>query len=110
MLGDNIRKYRKLNNMSQDDLAEKLNVTRQSISLWENGQTQPTIENIIAIAEVFGVATDDILKTKTTIENDDNTVDNALPNALYPIEFSINAVEDWADFTDQATGEIVNKQ
>ena len=40
MLGDNIRKYRKLNNMSQDELAEKLNVTRQSISLWENAPSR----------------------------------------------------------------------
>ena len=61
MLGDNIRKYRKLNNMSQDELAEKLNVTRQSISLWENGQTQPTLENIVALAKLFKVSTDELL-------------------------------------------------
>ena len=61
MLSDNIRKYRKLNNMSQDELAEKLNVTRQSISLWETGQTQPSLDNIIAFAKLFNVATDDLL-------------------------------------------------
>ena len=52
MLSDNIREYRKKANMSQDELAEKLGVSRQSISLWETGQTQPTIENIIALAKV----------------------------------------------------------
>ena len=61
MLGDNIRKYRKLNNMSQDELAEKLEVTRQSISLWETGQTQPSLENIIALSKLFGVSTDELL-------------------------------------------------
>ena len=61
MLGDNIRKYRKLNNMSQDELAEKLQVTRQSISLWETGQTQPSLENIVALAKLFGVSTDELL-------------------------------------------------
>lgn len=61
LLGENIRKYRKLNNMSQDELAEKLNVTRQSISLWETGQTQPSIDNIIALAKLFNIATDDLL-------------------------------------------------
>ena len=61
MLGDNIRKYRKLNNMSQDELAEKLDVTRQSISLWENGQTQPSLENIVALAKLFKVSTDELL-------------------------------------------------
>ena len=43
MLSDNIKNYRKKSNMSQDELAEKLGVSRQSISLWETGQTQPTI-------------------------------------------------------------------
>ena len=61
MLAENIRKYRKEKNMSQDELAEKLGVSRQSISLWENGQTQPTIENIIALAKIFNVSTDAIL-------------------------------------------------
>ena len=50
MLSDNIRNYRKENKLSQDELAEKLGVSRQSISLWENGQTQPTVDNIIALA------------------------------------------------------------
>ena len=41
MLGENIRNLRKENKMSQEQLAEKLDVSRQSISLWENGQTTP---------------------------------------------------------------------
>ena len=66
MLGDNIRKHRKLNNMSQDELAEKLNVTRQSISLWETGQTQPSLENIVALAKLFKVSTDELLVSDRT--------------------------------------------
>ncbi len=61
MISDNIKKYRKENNLSQDELAEKLGVSRQSISLWETGQTQPTIENIIALSRIFNVSTDSIL-------------------------------------------------
>ena len=61
MISDNIKKYRKENGLSQDELAEKLGVSRQSISLWETGQTQPTIENIIALARIFNVSTDAIL-------------------------------------------------
>ncbi len=61
MLGENIRKYRKLNNMSQDELSEKLGVTRQSVSLWENDQTQPSLDNIVALSKLFGVSTDDLL-------------------------------------------------
>ncbi len=61
MLSDNIKKYRKENAMSQDELTEKLGVSRQSVSLWETGQTQPTIDNTIALAKKFNVSTDDIL-------------------------------------------------
>ena len=74
MLGDNIRKYRKLNNMSQDQLAEKLNVTRQSISLWENGQTQPSLENIVALAKLFKISTDELLVSDQTEPLASNTV------------------------------------
>ncbi len=65
MLGDTIREYRKANNMSQDELAEKLDVTRQSISLWETGQTQPTLENIVALSGLFHVSIDTLLKTES---------------------------------------------
>lgn len=61
MISENIKKFRKENNMSQDELAEKLGVSRQSISLWETGQTQPTIDNIIALSKIFNVSTDAIL-------------------------------------------------
>ncbi len=61
MLSDNIKTYRKKNNMSQDELAEKLGVSRQSISLWETGQTQPTIDNIIALAKIFNISSDTLL-------------------------------------------------
>lgn len=90
MLGNNIRKYRKENNISQEDLAEKLGVTRQSISLWENNQTQPSIDNIIAITKVFGSSTDDLLLSATEeqeeniedILNDDITKNEKIKNKL----------------------------
>ncbi len=61
MLSDNIRNNRKRLNLSQDELAEKLGVSRQSISFWETGQTQPTIENIIALTKVFNISSDMLL-------------------------------------------------
>ena len=47
--------------MSQDELADRLKVTRQSISLWETGQTQPSLDNIVALAKLFDVSTDNLL-------------------------------------------------
>ena len=64
MISDNIRYYRNANHMSQDELAEKLGVSRQSVSLWENGQTQPTIDNIIALAKIFNTTADAILSSE----------------------------------------------
>ena len=63
MLGDNIKKYRKANNLSQEELAEKINVTRQSISLWETGKTQPSIDVLVNLASVLGITTDELLKS-----------------------------------------------
>ena len=77
MLSDNIRKYRKLNRMSQDELAEKLEVTRQSISLWETGQTQPSLDNIVALTKLFNISTDDLLSNN---ETEDVIVDANLTN------------------------------
>ncbi len=66
MLADNIRNYRKQFNLSQDELAEKIGVSRQSVSFWENGQTQPTIDNIVTLANVFNVSTDALLDNHQT--------------------------------------------
>ena len=71
MLGKKIRNLRKENKISQEALAEKLGVSRQSISLWENDQTMPSMENIIAIADIFGVSTDALLKENTESETEE---------------------------------------
>ena len=67
MLGDNIKKYRKANNLSQEELAVKINVTRQSISLWETGRTQPNIDILVNLASVLGITTDELLKSSEDI-------------------------------------------
>ena len=51
MLGDNIRNLRKAKGLSQDELAAKLNVVRQTVSKWENGLSVPDSEMLITIAE-----------------------------------------------------------
>ena len=61
--------------MSQEELAEKLNVTRQSVSLWESGQTQPSLDNIIALSKIFSVSTDDLLTSRSADEPDGKSPD-----------------------------------
>ena len=60
-IGENIRNYRKKNDLTQEALADRLGVTYQSISRWENGTTYPDLELIPAIAEVLSVTVDELL-------------------------------------------------
>ncbi len=61
MLGEQIKKLRMAKNISQVELADKLSVTKQSISNWENENIMPSIDMLIKIAEYFGVTTDFLL-------------------------------------------------
>lgn len=61
-LSDKIIGLRKSNGMSQEDLAEKLNVSRQAISRWESGTAMPDASNILQLSKLFGVTTDYLLK------------------------------------------------
>lgn len=61
MVGKNIKKYRALKNMSQEDLAEQLNVTRQAVSNWETGKTQPDIETLHNISMILDVSIEELI-------------------------------------------------
>ena len=54
---------RKANDLTQEQLAEKLDVSRQSISKWESGQATPELEKIVAMSAIFDVTTDYLLKS-----------------------------------------------
>ncbi len=61
-MSERIVKLRKSRGMSQEALAEKAGVSRQAVSKWEAGQSDPELEKVIVISEIFGVTTDYILK------------------------------------------------
>ena len=65
-LGMRIAAYRKQKGMKQDDLAEKLGVSPQAVSKWENDQTCPDISLLPKLAELLGVSVDELLSGKTT--------------------------------------------
>ena len=62
ILADKIIEERKKNGWSQEELAEKLNVTRQSVSKWEGAQSVPDLQRILEMSRLFGVSTDYLLK------------------------------------------------
>ena len=82
-VGEKIQIYRKQLKMSQDELGQKLLVSRQTVSLWEKDQTMPTVDNLIRLKEIFGVSVDDIL----CFENKEQPAEN-IPCEIYRFDFS----------------------
>lgn len=62
IFADKLITLRKKAGWSQEELAEKLGVTRQSVSKWEGAQSVPDIDKILQLARLFGVTTDYLLK------------------------------------------------
>ncbi len=64
IINTQIKKHRLEMNMSQDKLAEKMFISRQSISKWENGETLPSVENLIILSEILEIPLDELVKGK----------------------------------------------
>lgn len=72
-LADKLIQLRKKNGWSQEELAEQMNVTRQSVSKWESGQAAPDLEKILKLSQLFGVSTDYLLKEELSESGNINT-------------------------------------
>lgn len=62
ILADKVIMLRKRNGWSQEELAERLDISRQSVSKWESGAAIPDLDKIIKLSSLFGVSTDYLLK------------------------------------------------
>lgn len=69
-IGNKLNQLRKLSGMTQEQLAEKLNVSRQTISKWESGGTSPDLESVVKVSKIFYVSLDDLL-----VEGDEGVSD-----------------------------------
>ena len=79
-LGNRLYELRKSKKISQEEAAEKLNVTRQTISKWETNQSQPDFDKIMPICELYGITTEELFgqskskkETMETKENDNES-------------------------------------
>lgn len=82
-IGEKIQMCRKRLDLSQEELGQKLLVSRQTVSLWEKDQTVPTIDNLIRLREIFGISVDEMLGFENTEQNDE-----FLPNEVYRFHFA----------------------
>lgn len=67
--GENLQTLRKLKNYSQEDLADKLQVSRQAVSKWESGTGFPETEKLISICDLFDCSMDELVKGKISIDS-----------------------------------------
>ena len=67
-IAENIKRLRKQHNLSQEQLAEKLNVSRQSVSKWESGLAYPEMDKVLQICKMYNVNIDDLFNQDGKIE------------------------------------------
>lgn len=81
-LGEKLFELRRTKNLTQDDVAEKLNVTRQTVSKWETNQSTPDFDKILPLCELYGISPNELLKGESqeavnNANNDEANLDEA---------------------------------
>ena len=69
-IGENIKKLRREHNVTQEKLAEYLNISYQAVSKWENGTALPDISLVLPLAKFFGVSTDTLFASNNETDNE----------------------------------------
>ena len=110
-IGEKIQFHRKKLNLSQEELANKLFVSRQTISLWEKDETVPTIDNLIHLKDIFGVTVDALLNddTKNNSNKNPTSLDTICSALLYtmgipPLKQSAPANDKLCQYVDDTFG------
>lgn len=81
-IGKHISKFRKEKGMTQDQLAERLHVTRQAVSNWENGKTQPDVETLEQLSESLGVPVEMLIYGKSESKGYNITVEKGVKKGI----------------------------
>ena len=92
-LNEKIYQLRKNSNMSQEELADKLNISRQALSRWENGTAMPDALNILELSKLFNVSADYLLNDQYQSDNDLPKVKEISSNGLRQIMICLITAE-----------------
>ena len=107
IMADKIIEQRKKSGWSQEELAQRLGVSRQSVSKWEGAQSMPDLNKVIAMADLFGVTTDYMLKDEIespTSSSMDGSTDKTLDEPVRRV--SMEEANEFLSVTRQASGQI----
>lgn len=105
--------YRQTAGLSQEKLAEQLNVSRQAVSKWERGESLPDIGNIIALADLYGVTVDELLRGEAAGEETteaDRGADAAGANEEGPRNANATAIDDALEAQNPSNGNETSVQ
>ena len=101
---NNLLEYRKKHRLSQEELAEKIGVSRQAVSKWERGEASPDTDNLIMLAQIYGVTLDELIKgNKSQPSADDqnktaDTEEKAQQQEAQAVSDSSEKREDYVSF------------
>ena len=76
-LPNNLYELRRAANLSQEEFAERLGVSRQAVSKWERGEAYPDTENLIAISDIFGISIDELLRADNIAASQSSDTDKS---------------------------------
>ena len=102
-LEDNLQKFRKSKGLSQEELAEKCDISRQAIAKWESGESVPTIDKLIFLADFYKVSLDELVGRKTDIEILDEFIKRFVPKDVIPTgeDDALQIICRYFDFLDK---------
>lgn len=103
IIAEKITELRKRNGWSQEDLAERLQVSRQSVSKWEMSQSMPDMAKIVQMSDLFGVSTDVLLKDSEELSFSGPVRDDYAPEAKY---VSMEEASAYMDDTERLSGRL----
>ncbi len=88
-IGKNIKAYREAKGLTQEQLADQMGVTRQAVSNWENMKTQPDIDTLFRLAQIFGISVEELIygEKRETVTNVTHVTHQTVQNIKKGISF-----------------------
>lgn len=103
-IANRLLEYRKKSGLSQEELAEKLNISRQSVSKWERAESSPDTDNLIELAKIYNVTLDDLLNVDKPMSEEVKEQDELKDNKeekIYKNLVILNEDEDYSNSKDE---------
>jgi len=91
-LGESIYNYRTKKNLSQGDVANALDVSRQSVSKWENNTAVPELDKLVRLAELFDISTDELILGKKSAPESQSPPSPPRASEVYSIRITIGLI------------------